>query len=208
MAEKMNGIPRYSRKRLKENLPDLRMLCKSIKSVKLIPNALRDMGIRFLVVEHLPKTKIDGATFWLSKTRPVVALSLRYGRIDYFLFTLFHELMHVLHEDVLSVDNDILQNTSDSDIPDCESRANKKATELLVPKATLDGFIRSHSGRIGKQDIILLSKSIDMHPGVVLGQLQYREAVGWSACRELLEPIREEVIKVSHTDGWGVIQKK
>lgn len=208
VAEGLEGIPRFSKNRLGSSLGELRKLGRSKESVTRIPDALRELGIRFLVLEHLPRTKIDGATFWLSKTRPVVVLSLRYGRIDYFLFTIFHELMHVLHEDALSVDNDILKGAGEEDIPECEARANEEAGALLVPRDELNRFVRTYRGRIGKADIIRFSSRIGIHPGVVLGQLQHREAIGWSACRELLEPIRESIVGVAVTDGWGNRQKR
>ena len=44
----------------------------------------RRSGVRFVVVEPIPGSKIDGACFWLG-AEPVVALSLRLDRIDNFL---------------------------------------------------------------------------------------------------------------------------
>ena len=52
-------------------------------------------GIRFVVLEPLPQTRIDGVCFWLDDLSPVIALSFRYDRLDWFWFTLGHELRHV-----------------------------------------------------------------------------------------------------------------
>ena len=200
LAEEMARIPRFSRKKFESGLSEVRDLCKSSQSVKFIPDALRKLGVAFLVVEHLPRTKIDGATFWLSRTRPVVVLSLRYGRIDYFVFTLMHELMHVRHGDAQSFDNDILNDGKEAALPEIEIRANKEAGELLVPPKELAHFLAS--GRINKSEIVAFASTIGAHPGVVLGQLQHRGVVGWSACRDLLEPVRDIIVENATTDGW------
>lgn len=52
-------------------------------------------GIHLIVLRHLPRTHLDGAAMMLSSGKPVVALTLRYDRLDNFWFTLFHELGHV-----------------------------------------------------------------------------------------------------------------
>jgi HTH-type transcriptional regulator/antitoxin HigA len=202
IAERMLNIPKFSKKRFEASLGELRRLGESVETVGQIPDALRKLGIRFVIVEHLPRTKIDGATFWLGKTSPVVVLSLRYGRIDYFLFTLFHELSHVRHQDV-SIDNDVMDGGDATTISDCEIRANKEAGTFLVPPDELARFVSKKHGNLSKTDIVRFASTVGTHPGVVLGQLQHRGVVGWSACRDLLVPVRESIIEASVTDGWG-----
>jgi HTH-type transcriptional regulator/antitoxin HigA len=69
------------------------------EDLRHIPRVLAKAGIRFLVVEASPNTKIDGVCLWLDKTSPVIAMSLRYDRIDWFWFTLLHEIDHVSHRE-------------------------------------------------------------------------------------------------------------
>ena len=52
-----------------------------------IPLLLKNNGIHFIIVPHLSKTFLDGAAFWV-EGKPVIALTLRYDRIDAFWFTL------------------------------------------------------------------------------------------------------------------------
>jgi len=56
---------------------------------------LNRSGIHFVVEPHLPKTHLDGAALWTGSGHPVVALTLRYDRLDNFWFTLCHELAHI-----------------------------------------------------------------------------------------------------------------
>jgi HTH-type transcriptional regulator/antitoxin HigA len=49
---------------------------------------------------HLPSTHLDGAAMLLDNNLPVIALTLRYDRLDNFWFVLLHEMAHViLHRD-------------------------------------------------------------------------------------------------------------
>jgi HTH-type transcriptional regulator/antitoxin HigA len=80
----------YSATRFDALVASLRALVPNEPDVRLVPRVLAEHGIRFLIVEHLPQSKIDGACVWLSKRSPVVVLSLRYGRLDSFWHTLFN----------------------------------------------------------------------------------------------------------------------
>lgn len=61
---------------------------------------LNHWGIHLIILRHLPRTYLDGASFLAPWGRPVVGLTLRYDRLDNFWFTLLHELAHVrLHLD-------------------------------------------------------------------------------------------------------------
>jgi len=70
---------------VKDALDGLQRLLHEPEGVRHIPHVLTEVGIRFLVVEHLPQTRLDGACFWLDPESPVVVLSLRYDRVDWFL---------------------------------------------------------------------------------------------------------------------------
>jgi HTH-type transcriptional regulator/antitoxin HigA len=94
---------------------------------------LQKNGIRFVVEPHLPKTHLDGAALRLPDGSPVVAMTLRYDRIDYFWFTLCHELAHLaLHqgEDGWEV---FLDDLESNDTNDLESEADQWAAEALIP---------------------------------------------------------------------------
>ena len=56
---------------------------------------LAQHGIALVTVRHLPRTYLDGAALKRSDGSPLVAITLRYDRIDHFWFCLFHELGHV-----------------------------------------------------------------------------------------------------------------
>jgi HTH-type transcriptional regulator/antitoxin HigA len=71
------------------------------EDARQVPRVLADAGVRFLVVETLPQTRIDGACLWLNDKSPVIAVSLRFDRIDGFWHTVLHECAHVKYRDGL-----------------------------------------------------------------------------------------------------------
>lgn len=185
-------------------LPDLHALTVSENLALKVPTVLASVGIRFVVVEHLPRSHIDGATLWLDDESPVIAVSMRYDRIDGFWHTLAHELSHVLHGD-RSVDIDLVgaQRTDVADKPEIEQRADEEASRFLVASEKLDSFIVRHKPRFSKANIVQFANLHRIHPGIVVGQLQFRKAILYSHSREMLSPVRESLTTTALTDGWG-----
>ena len=62
---------------------------------KLAKEFLNKAGIHFVIEQHLDKTHLDGSSMLMPDGSPLIALTLRYDRLDSFWFTLFHELAHV-----------------------------------------------------------------------------------------------------------------
>jgi HTH-type transcriptional regulator / antitoxin HigA len=84
-----------------------------------------------VVVKHLPRTYLDGAAMKGRDGRRIVAVTLRYDRIDHFWFCLFHELAHVakhLDADDESFFDDLSLVASD----DKEKEADRFAREGLI----------------------------------------------------------------------------
>jgi HTH-type transcriptional regulator/antitoxin HigA len=161
-----------------------------------------------VVVEHLPKSKIDGAALWLGDDwdKPVVALSLRYDRIDSFWHTLFHELSHIKNKDSYILDVDIVGSDrciTDEALSQIETRANQEAAEWLIPKEKMQSFISRTRPFYYTEKIIQFANLIKIHPGIIAGQLQYRKEIDWAANRLMLVKVRNILISGAMTDGWG-----
>jgi HTH-type transcriptional regulator/antitoxin HigA len=122
-----------------ETFHDLRSLSRFDVGPRLAIQFLEDRGIIVDIVPHLPKTRLDGAAMLRSDGTPIIALTIRHDRLDNFWFTLFHELMHVIHH--LSTDNESRLSTGvfldDLDvtvaISDVEAEADNLAREALIP---------------------------------------------------------------------------
>jgi HTH-type transcriptional regulator/antitoxin HigA len=86
----------------KEHLRKLALLSVDPQVICKLPPILAEFGIILVYVYALPGMSADGAVFHLSTGHPVIAMSLRFPRLDYFWFTLLHELAHlVLHTEQL-----------------------------------------------------------------------------------------------------------
>lgn len=196
-------VKAFDPSRLNTAKTELRKLAAYRSEASRVSEVLGSFGISFVVVECLPGTKIDGAAFWV-KSNPVIALSLRYDRHDYFWFTLIHEFIHIVNNDS-SIDDDIGR---EGHVPtmlkdESEKAADSQAAELLVLGADLESFIRRVGPLYSKDRIVQFAHSIKMHPSVIVGQLQKRGEIGWDAHRELLTKIRDTVVDTALTDGWG-----
>ncbi|MDO8355825.1 MAG: helix-turn-helix domain-containing protein [Nitrospirota bacterium] len=176
----------------------LRRLAAKSQAVHRVPALLSKYGIRFVVVEPLPRVQIDGAAFWLDDRSPVIAMSIRFDNIGSFWFTLMHEFFHIKEKDAFSFDD--LQS---SPVDDAEIRASRKAADILVPEEKLETFIRTHSPRYSEARINYLATQLEIHPGIIVGQLQHRKEIGYSMHRPLMTKVRELTTAVAFTDGWG-----
>ena len=188
----------------------LRILLRDPEEIRHVPRVLGDAGIRFLVVEHLAKTKIDGACLWLDEGSPVIAMSLRYDRVDYFWFTLMHEVRHALNGDgwrnaLLALDiklvgEDALPRNEKADV---ESDADTFAERALIPSDELEDFVVRKGPLFSEMDIRGFASLLRIHPGLVVGQLQHHKAISYSKFRHLLVRVRDCLVQSALTDGWG-----
>ncbi len=208
LAQAINLKVKFSGRDFNNMIAELQSLLFEPESINEIPKILNNYGIRFLVVEHLPNTKIDGACFWLNKFSPVVVLSLRYDRIDNFWFVLLHELKHVNNRDgesspILEIEI-VGERTEPYDEKQKQEKdANEFAVQTLVNQDELNEFIVRKDSVFSKKDIIGFARRIGVHPGVVIGQLHHRHTVDFSHFRKMLIKVRDIITASAFTDGWG-----
>lgn len=199
----------FSREKLRAALPELKAFARYPQSAREVPRFLASCGVRVVAIEHLQKTKIDGAALWADSVTPIIALSLRYGRMDYFWHTLEHEIDHVLNDGPVMIDVDLsTQNVSEWAVDtNVEQRANSNAAHALIEREVLDSFIARVRPFYSKERINQFANRLKIHPSIIVGQLQHRGEVGWQANREMLADIREPFLAGVIADGFGIIPK-
>jgi len=189
----------------------LKAMLRDADAVRQVPAVLANVGVRFLVVETLPLTRIDGVCLWLNPDSPVIALSLRFDRIDAFWHTLLHECAHLKFRDGLTgkifLDVDLVGDEAapSTTKPEAELKADEFAAGFSIPKAELDGFISRVGPLFSKTRIQAFAAKLNVHPGLVVGQLQYRKMVPFSHSREMLARVRHILTEAAFTDGFGNI---
>lgn len=198
-------VSRFDPARLAKCERELVRLVGFPQEARKVAKVLSSYGIRFVVVEPLPGSKVDGAAFWIGKQSPVIALSLRFDRMDGFWFNLAHEWSHIKHGDALSIDSSLVgqDRVPSAEKSTVERRADTEATALLIPKQQLDSFVHRVAPMYSKERIIQFANKVKIHPGIIVGQLQHRGEIGFHANREMLVKIRDIVVPSSVTDGWG-----
>lgn len=183
----------------------LRAMAAHAEEIRRVPMVLAEYGIRFVVVKHLRSTKTDGAALWLSKAKqrhPVIVMSLRYGRIDNFWHTLCHEVSHIIHKDGFRLDVE-LDKVREGDGNEIEQRANEEAASMLIPQDELHSFILRKRPYFSSKSIIQFAHKIRIHPGIIVGQLQYRKAIKYTHGQKMLVQIRDMITETAASDGWN-----
>ena len=199
-------VPNYSERALRDTLPLLRSLMVDPVDARQVPKILSECGVRFVLVEALPTSKIDGACFWLGKS-PVIGMSLRYDRIDNFWFVLRHEIEHVLQKhgrenEIVDADLEGEASRSDGNLSVEEKIANLAASDFCVPAAEIEQFIARKEPYISERDVLGFAKRLQVHPGIVVGQLR-RRLDRWDWLTRYLVKVREAAVSGAVVDGWG-----
>ena len=200
-------VARYSRRAVRAAVPKLSALLAAREEARKAPRILAESGIRFVIVESLSSAKIDGVCFWLDDTSPVIGMSLRYDRIDSFWFVLRHELEHVLRLDgrsamILDAELEGDRAGIGSDLSEEERAANQEAAEFCVPRDPLEKFMARKSPFFAERDILGFARTMNIHPGLIAGQLQHNTN-RYDRWRKHLAKIRSVVTPSAMVDGWG-----
>lgn len=200
-------VAKYSPSAVLNAVELLRNLLSAPEETRKVPRILAECGIRFVIVETLPSAKIDGVCFWLNDKSPVIAMSLRFDRIDNFWFVLRHELEHVLQQHgkkTIMLDAELEGERAGTGVGVSEEErvANEAAIEFCVPKKRMDSFIARKSPFFNEIDIIGLAHTLQVHPGLIAGQIQHRTG-RYDRFRQHLVKIRSFVTPSAMVDGWG-----
>jgi len=178
---KEQTVTSFDRIKLELTIPKILACAEQVENIVLIPKLLADLGIHFVIVPHLSKTYLDGAAFYL-QSNPVIALTLRYDRIDSFWFTLMHELAHI----VLGHKGSYLDNLDALEENEEETEANQTAAEWLIHSQALNDFITRNKKVFSRKAIEEFAQTQNRHPGIILGRLQYAKLVPHKNLRLLL----------------------
>jgi len=168
----MNPVkPQFCREKLTDKVFNQLVGLSRLKEGPLLAKEfLGDFGINLVIVPHLKKTYLDGASFLTREGNAIIGMSLRYDRIDNFWFTLCHELGHIMKH--LSPDDFIIDDMgmkgaeSDTEV---EREADEFSETILFP----EGFREKPYELWSVQDVKEEAERQACHPALVAGHLQY-----------------------------------
>jgi HTH-type transcriptional regulator / antitoxin HigA len=198
---------RFSQAALLNAIAKLRTLLISPDAARKVPKIMMECGVRYVIVESLPSAKIDGVCFWADDNSPVIGMSLRYDRIDNFWFVLRHEIEHVFRGHgksamVLDIELEKERAGTGQSVSEEERLANEAAANFCVPRPKLENFIARKSPMFSERDIRGFAATLQVHPGLIAGQLQH-ETGRYDLFRNHLVKIRSIVTPNAYVDGWG-----
>ncbi|EJC6854412.1 ImmA/IrrE family metallo-endopeptidase [Vibrio parahaemolyticus] len=164
----LNDIPKFEAI-TKEEIKELIYLSQDTNNLSALESILAKKGIIFVLEQALPKLKTDGSVFINDNGHAVIALSLRYNRLDNFWFTLVHELAHLfLHREQLTTpiieDFDVLATSL------IEKQADKLAKELMIPRHLWRNCPCKYEH--GDKVLKAFAAEVGVHPTIVAGRLR------------------------------------
>lgn len=162
----------YDATGLRAALPELRRLTRKPPTVfpPSLKNLLANHGVAFILLPHLPRTYVYGATFWLPVAKKAVLMMTIRGKwADIFWFSLLHELGHIIQHGkryTFVEDSD-----GDPERQELEDEANQFARDTLIAPHDYEDFVSQ--GRFTRVSIRDFANRIEIAPGIVTGRLQH-----------------------------------
>jgi len=200
--------PRYSQRILGDAVIKMRELLAAPEEARHVPRIMAECGVRFVIVEALPQSRIDGVCFWLDSKSPVIGMSTRFDRIDNFWFVLRHECEHVLQghgqktpEGMIDSDLSATSSGDGSNVPEEERVANVAASEFCISQEKMLSFINRKNPFFYEKDVLAFAKLNSVHPGIPVGQIQHKTG-RFDYLRKHQVKIREFVVPGAIVDGW------
>ncbi|ROS38496.1 HigA family addiction module antitoxin [Amycolatopsis thermoflava] len=163
-------VSAYSADALRALAERLSNLVRDPAAFARFPALFADAGVRLVHVEAFPSSKIDGASFDMDGT-PVIGLSGRGQRLDKVLFTLLHEVAHVVLNHIA---DGLILDEGEEDGQDREQEADCLARDWALP-----GRLPAVPDRISQGWLTRVATSLGVHPIVVVGRLQNDGVLNW-----------------------------
>ena len=183
-----------------EPIRSLVQLSRLDEGPRLAREWLADRGVVMVVEAHLPRTRLDGAALLTEHGTPVVALTIRYDRLDNFWFTLLHECAHVMRHLTGPAESGTREYFDDLDveggIDPRESEADAFARESLVPSAQWQASAVAFAPSVDAA--VALADELGVSPAVIAGRVRHEKRnfrllgplVGVGKVRRLFSEVR------------------
>jgi addiction module HigA family antidote len=164
----------FDPERFTEALQDIRVLTRRdpeewhSELVRLCAQA----GVALVIVREFPKARANGAARWLSPTKALIQLSIRYRWEDVFWFTFFHEAAHILmhrkKEVFVEPPKTLKREGVDPDVLRLEDEADRFAGRTLIPPQ-----LEKRLPRLTLPEIPKFAEQAGVAPAIVVGRLQH-----------------------------------
>lgn len=170
----------FEKEAFKEKLGAARSLTRESPQVFLeeLPPLCAQAGVAVTFVPQMPRSRVSGATRWLSPTKALIQLSFRYKTDDHFWFTFFHECAHVLKHAKKAI---FLEGEESEGR--MEEEADRFSAAFLIPDQTYRQLLDEGDLRCARLEEF--AQEIGIAPGIVAGRLQHDGHIPFSRCNSL-----------------------
>lgn len=151
--------------------------------IEELQKILNDCGVIFTVQKHIKGAPINGLTVKTKKGKVMIALTLRGAYLDIFWFTLFHEIAHIINDDVNTIQ------TTNKIKESQERAANEFAANILIDKDLYKEFILKQE--FSEKSINDFAKTNNVLPTIVIGRLMNDEIIDWNKNGKRLKYVLE-----------------
>lgn len=185
-------VASIDKKLLKKKIPEIRglTLMKEInEAIIKAGEILSECGVALVIVPHLKKTYVHGATKWLNDEKIMIEISFRNKYIDTFWFDLFHEIGHILKhskKEIYIQDKENVEYDNEYSEDEKEKEADEFAREILIPCKVYNEFIRRKN--FTPRSIEQFADSIKISPNIVIARLLFEKKVEYNKTYQNMRP--------------------
>ena len=172
---------RYDEKALRDLLPKLRERAARPDGSMIgdLARILEGAGVVYQFVPAPEKFPLHGITRWTPWGVPIIQQTGRRKKDGFIVWTLFHELGHILNDGDRSISVEL--DGQKADKPN-EKRANEFARRELFGPEGLGSF----RGLTRKADIVRVAKAVGVSPGVAVNEMHRKRMLDYGWCNDLL----------------------
>ncbi len=156
----------FDKKKLSSKFDEIKqtMFLEPNAMVIRLKEIFKECGIIFEVVKHFKGAPVYG--FIQKKdSKVILCMTIRQSFSDIFWFTLFHEIGHLINDDIC--DNLIDYSFTESD---AEIKADEFASNILISNEEYDKF--KFMGKYDKTSVLNFAKQQNVKPGILIGRIQ------------------------------------
>jgi len=153
--------PKYNKILLESKLNEISSLTIDKDPINKLENILKNVGIDLIILPNITGSKINGAAKKIGN-HVVLMISDRNNNVDAFWFALFHELGHIINND--------LGISFEGDTGELEDQANLFAQNQLIPLIEYEKFIKRNDFSV--DSIYHFSEKLNRNINIVIGRLK------------------------------------
>ena len=163
--------------KLKAMIPDIKevMFLRANQIQKALSGIFSECGIAFRIVPCFTGAPVQGLLKTTEDGTLILCMTLRQKFADFFWFTLFHEIAHILNGDTKREFIDF-----DSVPGAIETKADRTACDLLINSKDYEIFISKEKYK-NQNSIMEFARSQKVRDYIVQGRLMKEEKIPWKA---------------------------